>query len=414
MELFRFCPNCGTKLDKVQLTAVDTVAVVKYACGICEPCTEIKQWESQKTTVPHEKGGRRTKPTWLLRSPLLRLAFRSWISNGGGNNSKLALPTRSFLWKVFEWMQPVIEKVSVSHQTPVLEEIKIQYEGRTGVHVTADGAYVKRHNVPITGNIALGDGRSKLILHNEVLLQSRKGALFYQVRLIKWLISKISGNGNLRESENFRRVLEKLSSSVSSVSSLTSNDSPLVQPLQKEVEQFAGSIRHYSPGCYLLKWFEDELRKAASYHDCEQIGAWHKRIKNHLWRCIEYGINNGVDAVPIFNTCLMHVRGVHKWPEEKLTGPYTKCYHDPVSRPCHESLMLDGKAFHKFENIVLTESFQRDIANSSPYGDIVVYDLRKALDRFYCRKEIQVSSVDVSFLFTIGYYARKYADDVGN
>ncbi|PIO52409.1 hypothetical protein TELCIR_26285 [Teladorsagia circumcincta] len=130
------------------------------------------------------------------------------------------------------------------------------------------------------------------------------------------------------------------------------------------------------------------MLQAARYHDCEEIGAWHKRIKNHLWRCIEYAINNGVDANPIFNTCLMHVRGVHKWPEEKLTGPYTKCYHDPVSRPCHESLMLDGKAFRKFEDIIMTESFQQDMANSSPYGDIAVYNLQKALDRFYCRKDI--------------------------
>ncbi|PIO55102.1 hypothetical protein TELCIR_23515, partial [Teladorsagia circumcincta] len=135
--------------------------------------------------------------------------------------------------------------------------------------------------------------------------------------------------------------------------------------------------------------------QAARYHDCEEIGAWHKRIKNHLWRCIEYGINNGVDANPIFNTCLMHVRGVHKWPEEKLTGPYTKCYHDPVSRPCHESLMLDGKAFRKFEDIIMTEYLQQDMANSSPYGDIV-------------------PSIDLPVLFINGYDACKFVEDVGN
>ncbi|KAK6054339.1 hypothetical protein COOONC_08157 [Cooperia oncophora] len=213
------------------------------------------------------------------------------------------------------------------------------------------------------GNVVLADGRSKLILHAELLLRSRNGKSASPLKL-----------------EGFQRSLGMLSSAGLSVVSLTTNGSPLVNPLKKKIEENVETIRHFSPGCHLLKWFECELEKAANHHGCEEIGAWHKRITKFLWRTIEHGINYDLKVPPMFNTCLMHVRGVHKWPQEELTGPYTKCYHDPVSRPCHESLMLEGKAFKRFQNVVLTESFQKDLPDVSPFGDTVIYDIQKAMD----------------------------------
>ncbi|KAK5976447.1 hypothetical protein GCK32_010108 [Trichostrongylus colubriformis] len=375
LELFKFCPDCGYELEKVQLTTVDTVAVVKYVCTKGRRHMKIEQWESQEKTVPHDNEqtykGNVAASVAALTTGLPIIDLQRW-----GKELKFQLPSKSFFWKVAEWAQPVIEKVSLSQEVPVFEEIKFQYQGSQGLHLTVDGAYYDHAGLPLMGNLVLTDGRSRLVLHNEVFLRSQKGKY-----------------GSTVEIEGFRQALKRLSSSEFSVASLTTNGSPLIRALQREVEEFAGKIRHFSPGCHLQKWFECELEKAAKCNGCEEIGAWLKRIRKFLWRSIEYGINNGLEVVPIFNTCLMHVAGVHKWPEDKLTGPYTKCYHDPVSRPCHKSLMLDGKALERFESVVLTESFQRDLANVSPFGDDTIYDVRKALDRYYYRKKMRYPSL---------------------
>ncbi|EYC11087.1 hypothetical protein Y032_0052g2208 [Ancylostoma ceylanicum] len=43
---------------------------------------------------------------------------------------------------------------------------------------------------------------------------------------------------------------------------------------------------------------------------------------------------------------------------------------------------------HSRGNIVLTKSFQRDLAKASPYGGTSICETKHALDRLYCRKEI--------------------------
>lgn len=56
MKLFRFCPECGYKLEKRQLTSDGTAAVVKFTCGGCRSnAPQEKRWESQSRTFLHAR-----------------------------------------------------------------------------------------------------------------------------------------------------------------------------------------------------------------------------------------------------------------------------------------------------------------------------------------------------------------------
>ncbi|KAK5971784.1 hypothetical protein GCK32_004437 [Trichostrongylus colubriformis] len=54
VQLFRFCPQCGNKLDEIQLNAVGTEAVVRFVCEKCRTkSSHIWRWESQRR-IPHD------------------------------------------------------------------------------------------------------------------------------------------------------------------------------------------------------------------------------------------------------------------------------------------------------------------------------------------------------------------------
>lgn len=54
MRLFRFCPDCGRRLERAQLTAVGTAAVVRLSCRCSSGSIITKRWESQQRIDPHK------------------------------------------------------------------------------------------------------------------------------------------------------------------------------------------------------------------------------------------------------------------------------------------------------------------------------------------------------------------------
>ncbi|KAK5981613.1 hypothetical protein GCK32_007341 [Trichostrongylus colubriformis] len=101
VNLFRFCPDCGNRLDYNQLTKVGTAAVVKYACACCGQ----KQWESQQRTIDHTS--ERTFRGNVAASAAAIVAgfgyedIRRWTSH-----FNLSVFSKSLFWEVFEWTRP--------------------------------------------------------------------------------------------------------------------------------------------------------------------------------------------------------------------------------------------------------------------------------------------------------------------
>ncbi|RCN28686.1 hypothetical protein ANCCAN_25570 [Ancylostoma caninum] len=131
----------------------------------------------------------------------------------------------------------------------------------------------------------------------------------------------------------------------------------------------------------------DDVKESRSA-GCAPIAVWTEKVKTHLWKSIEVGAGNGDMVRHVFNTCLMHVRGVHQWSPMPETGPYTSCGHSSVGEPRPETLSEGTKAFAKFRDVVLNRRLQEDLVKASPYGGTSVCEAKNALDRLYCRKEI--------------------------
>ncbi|KAK5976122.1 hypothetical protein GCK32_017319 [Trichostrongylus colubriformis] len=184
------------------------------------------------------------------------------------------------------------------------------------------------------GKVLISDARTKLVLHTEVLHRS--------------------------ETENISTRME--------------------------VEGLKRLMSHYYDGWHLVKWLGNELRKVSKVRNCE--GVWTEKVKTHLWAAIHSGVESGADIRALFNTCLMHVAGVHQWPLNELTGRFTSCPHDSLPGPRLQDLSADSEAYQNFRDVILTKSFQRDLMKASTYGGTSICEAKNALDRIYCRKEI--------------------------
>ncbi|RCN31296.1 hypothetical protein ANCCAN_22918 [Ancylostoma caninum] len=156
------------------------------------------------------------------------------------------------------------------------------------------------------------------------------------------------------------------------------------------MEEETGVIQLYYDGWHLVKWLGNELLKVSKKRGCAPVSWWIENTKTHCWNAIAVGALSLLDIPPMSNTCLMHVRDVHEWQEEGITGPYKCCSHDELVGPRPETLPLDSNAYQAFRKIVLTNSFQRDLAKASPYGGTSICETNHALEPLwlYCRKEI--------------------------
>ncbi|KIH54837.1 hypothetical protein ANCDUO_15013 [Ancylostoma duodenale] len=190
---------------------------------------------------------------------------------------------------------------------------------------------------------------------NDILQKYRKGYV-------------VDGISQRMEIEGLRRLLRWISAEGLTVASLTTDRSRSVGKLLREMEEETGVIQHYYDGWHLVKWLGNELLKVSKKRGCAPVSWWVENTKTHCWNAIAVGARSQLDIPPIFNTCLMHVRDVHEWQEEDITGPYNCCSHGELVGPRPETLPLDSDAYQAFRNIVLTKSFRRDLAKASPYG----------------------------------------------
>ncbi|RCN27217.1 hypothetical protein ANCCAN_27050 [Ancylostoma caninum] len=175
------------------------------------------------------------------------------------------------------------------------------------------------------------DSRGYSALIGKVVLSDTLTKLILRTEVLHR--SETAGISQRMEIEGLRRLLRWISAEGLTVASLTTDRSRSVGKLLREMEEETGVIQHYYDGWHLVKWLGKLLK-------------------------------------------------------EGITGPYNCCSHGELVGPRPETLPLDSDAYQTFRNIVLTKSFQRDLAKASPYGGTSICETKHALDRLYCRKEI--------------------------
>ncbi|KHJ94985.1 hypothetical protein OESDEN_05077 [Oesophagostomum dentatum] len=97
------------------------------------------------------------------------------------------------------------------------------------------------------------------------------------------------------------------------VNSLTTDRSRSITQLLKQLSPEIGKITHFYDGWHMVKWVGNKLREESKSSGCAPIAVWSKNVKTFFWKSIKAGAGQGNAVRYIFNTCLMHVRGVHSW-----------------------------------------------------------------------------------------------------
>ncbi|KAK6017965.1 hypothetical protein OSTOST_16504 [Ostertagia ostertagi] len=186
-----------------------------------------------------------------------------------------------------------------------------------------------------------------------------------------------------------KHFIQRLHKEKLPVSSLITGRFTSLDTLFDEMEAEYGHVHRHSSKNELIRWLEAELRKAARELGCGSICLWIEHVKKHLNAAIEVGMRTGLDIPPFFNTCLMHVRGVHEWPVEEITGMHTRCAHPPSTGVRSEPHYLRGYAYQRFRDVILDKFFQKSLQSATSRRGVSICHLEHTFDKIYRRKKIQ-------------------------
>ncbi|XGW19440.1 hypothetical protein V3C99_003355, partial [Haemonchus contortus] len=367
LNLFRFCPECGKRLKQSRLSAVGMAAIVRYVCPKCSrQAPPIKHWTSQRHFVTHNREksfkGNVAASVAAITTGLRYIELQRWA-----DLLNLSFVRQAFFCKVFVWTKRTIANVYRAQQDHLLEIVRLFYEKGEGLQLAMHARRRNRNSV-LNSQAIISDARTKLVLHSQPIHSS--------------LIGKQG------DRKDIRHFLQRLSAKGLSVSSLTTGRFTTFDALSDLEQTENGHVRHQIDVNDLIKWMVRELRQAARELGCGSICLWIEHIIRHLKTAVEIGIKTGLDVSPFFNTCLMHVRGVHEWPQEEITGMHTRCAHPPLSSTRSDQHALRGFAYQKFRDVILNPSFQKFIATASLCNGVSLSDLKNVFDKIYRRKKI--------------------------
>ncbi|KAL6741821.1 hypothetical protein Aduo_015037 [Ancylostoma duodenale] len=370
MQLFMVCQQCGTRLSpgKVRLTAEGTSPVVLYYCPCCSiDKGDIKRWEGQRRSTALTRGSPFLGNILTAISAVVT-GTRFGELHRWAKQMRLSFISISFFYKWFLHCKPSIEKVYVSHQQKVFDVIRRKYAGK-GLHLSAASWFDSRGSNGLIANVAVADLETKLLLHTEVLHRY--------------------GTNNSRSKmavEGLRRLLQWLSSEKWRISSITTDRNRSFPTLLNDLEKELGTFKHFWDGRCLAEWFSNRFKKEAKYRDCYPLSKWCKRLKVHLMNSIELG--GGSKTPHMFNSCLKHVRDLHKWRKDNETCEITRCCHPPLRGPLSDALKKGSPAFEKLRRIVLNKDLQEDLKKANLRAGYTIFKTKNALDKLYRRKKI--------------------------
>ncbi|XGW05311.1 hypothetical protein V3C99_016019 [Haemonchus contortus] len=373
-KLFKFCPQCGQKLAKSRLCPAGTAAVMRYVCSSCSlRYPHVRRWESQRRAVEHKKEktymGDLEAAVAAITTGLRYTELQRWAEQ-----LNLSFFTKAFFWKVFQWTKTAIEQVYNMHRRDVMKVVQESYERGERLCLAANGSVSRGDQSSLLGKAVLSDTRTKLILHTEFIHRSES--------------DKISGRVDV---EALNRLLQWISRERLPVYSLATNRNPALAVPLKNMEPELGRVLHLYDTSLLVKWLENELRKAAQKEGCSSILPWIEEVKTLLWSAAEWSPKFSSEVPHRFNECLRQVTDERY---DTVEG------HEPTNSSATTSDNANGhveasgvsrlkdNALRSFRDVVLNKRFQRDLVKASPAGGVPIRQLENALYRIYCRRDI--------------------------
>nr|CDJ93905.1 unnamed protein product [Haemonchus contortus] len=352
--------------------SVGMAAIVRYVCPKCSrQAPPIKHWTSQRHFVTHNREksfkGNVAASVAAITTGLRYIELQRWA-----DLLNLSFVRQAFFCKVFVWTKRTIANVYRAQQDYLLEIVRLFYEKGEDLQLAMHVRRRSHHNSVLNSKAIISDARTKLVLHSQPIPYSLRGK-----------------QGDRKDIERF---LQRISAKGLSVSSLTTSFFTTLDALSDLKQSENGHVRHQIGVNDLIKWMVRELRQAARELGCGSICLWIEHVIRHLKTAVEMGIKTGLDVSPFFNTCLMHVRGVHEWAQEEITGMHTRCAHPPLSRVRLDQHALRGIAYQKFRDVILNPSFQKFLATAGLCNGVSLNELKNIFDKVYRRKKIPYSN----------------------
>ncbi|EYC33765.1 hypothetical protein Y032_0002g974 [Ancylostoma ceylanicum] len=382
-ELFKFCPNCGSRIEydgnSYCVRTVEMVPIVSICCSSCcnskTSVASINRKDSATHSMPraHAEVIRMAiaaATTGVRISSLLRFS----------KEANVDLVSKSTFHDVFEKLGPSIERVYKKHQLDTFEVVRAAYEAdfiRDGWDISVTYSHHSSKFCSGLCKVVAVDLKTKLCLHSEVLHVPSSG---YDSTKVKH--------------EGLRFIIYWFADRGLRIRSVCVDGTPwlgrVVLDLNKQLS-------------WKMEWHIDTRQFAQ--HVCERVQkiskkrgfgilkGWIKPLRAHIGYSARAGYATG-DAKNIkfiFNTFLYHVAGIHEWKKDNWTGNVTECGHGNIEYDGLETIPLGSVAHRGLRKIMLLNYCQMNLPKLSPFGGDTRTEMWNALDHMYCPKEIYLT-----------------------
>ncbi|EYC21482.1 hypothetical protein Y032_0019g3848 [Ancylostoma ceylanicum] len=380
-ELFRFCPRCGSRQEEressVQIRAVGSAPVVTVRCNKCSGSSSGEVvWSGQSKAVDHPKARAFSNNIRIATAAATNGVRISSILRFAKEADLACIPKSTF-YHVFERMRPAIHRVYMKHQIDIFQRVKAAYEddhANRGWNITVDCSYDRRALFAPMCKVQAVDLKTKLHLHTEVLQSSEADRL----------------NG-CKEVEGLRRLLHWFADRDIRIHSVSADMNPSFGRVVAEINrELSWDMQWYIDPWQLGRHLAREVQEVSRRRSIRLLRNWVKTLRAHVIYAARMGSETGDvrNTRFIFNTCLYHVAGIHKWEQDEVTGPLTECGHGTLECDRIEPIPFGSVAYERLKKIVLQPHFQKNLCKLSPHGWSNWIGTKNALDHMYSPKEM--------------------------
>ncbi|XP_033959402.1 uncharacterized protein [Pseudochaenichthys georgianus] len=322
MELFEVCPVCRRVCD-VQTTKMGTFISVQQ---LCPHCQFARHWNSQPILGSTPAGN-------------LQLSAATYVN--GLSFYKLGKVFKAMNMQLFKYntfrrharmfIEPAVVSYWKTSQEDMLRKLREEDKVLVGGDMKAVSPGTK------FGSYTLMDLKNNKVVDLQ-LVQSNE-----------------AGGSTHMEREGLKRSLEWLKERGVTPDCIVTDRHRHIQEFLRE----SSVTQLYDVG-HIEKGISKQLLKAAKKRDCEQLRAWLKSIRKHIYWTAATS-TTGPERVAKWTSILNHVQG-H---EDPL---FPKGLHPlPVTRDKGQWLAAGTQAFHKLEKVLSNERVLNDVEKLSPH-----------------------------------------------
>lgn len=199
---------------------------------------------------------------------------------------------------------------------------------------------------------------------------------------------KIAGNSQRMELDGLKHVLQRMSESTISITSLTTDRHKQVRKFMRKEKK---EINHQFDVWHMGKNIKKKLSKLAKQKRNMDLNPWIKSIINHFWWACASCNGNATELKEKWTSILYHITDRHQW---KGCHYFKKCAHKKLSqteRSCKPFLKLNSPSFLSLEKVVTDKSLVADLAYLTNFSHTGTLEVYHSLYNKYCPKRLHFS-----------------------